>query len=77
MSIGTDHYPVKKMVFEKGFEELGYSCLNNNEINDIAQDTCEEVVLPDTLKTVNNGVFNSYKMKEVTIPDSVTKINDG
>ena len=77
MNIGEDHYPVKKMVFESGFEELGYSCLNNNGINNVAQDTCEEVVLPDTLKTVNNGVFNRYKMREVTIPDSVTKINDG
>ena len=77
MNIGEDHYPVKKMVFESGFEELGYGCLNNNKINNIAQNTCEEVVLPDTLKTVNNGVFNRYKMKEVTIPDSVTKINDG
>ena len=58
---------IKKVIINEGITMLGYGFLHSNSM--------EEIVLPNTLSTIENNVFQGcFNLKELILPDSITNL---
>ena len=61
---------VKKLVIGEGITEIGAAAFSGSF------DALEKVVLPSTLKTIDDSALCNYSLKSIVIPASVGYLND-
>ena len=61
---------VKKLVIGEGITDIGHSAFSSSF------DSLEKVVLPSTLKTIDDSALCNYSLKSIVIPASVGYLND-